>query len=56
MVGKHVSTGYSSNNVDQESLFCGKNVLLHEVLNQVAIFRYYSQLEESSIASLKIAS
>ena len=35
MVCKHVSTGYSSTEVVQESLFLQKNALQHEALNQV---------------------
>ena len=37
MVCKHVSTGYSSTDVVQESLFLQKNTLQHEVLNQVLL-------------------
>ena len=35
MVYKHVSTGYSSTDVVQGSLFLQKNALQHKALNQV---------------------
>ena len=47
MVCKHISTGYSSTDVAQESLFLQKNVLQHEALNQVRIFHCYSQLRRT---------
>ena len=41
MVCKHVSTGYSSTDVVQESMFLQKNALQREALNPAGIFRCY---------------
>ena len=53
MVSKHVSTGYSNTDVNQESLFLWKKCTLTRSAES-GIFRCYSQLEEPSNYSARI--